>query len=129
MDIWYYDEPIQIHPHLEDVIWVCRNYCFSFRLFSDEDWKFLGDAYAQLPGYMGKGITPLTRNFPYWFGKETDDELAFNELWEGGYDEIHLSVSVEPGGLQVSGILRFDDWIAWTQAFEKLTASLPHYPG
>ena len=111
------------------MVWVCRNYCFNLREFSDEDWEVLVDAYAKSPGYLGYGATPSTQNLIHWFGKPTNDELAFNELWEGGNDEIHLNASLEPVGLQVAGILKFDDWIAWTEAFEKLTESLPHYPG
>ena len=127
MEDWFYDDALWQHPRFSSVVVTSRSYYFNFDLFTNADWKLLGDTYSLLPGYVGSGITPSTQNFPYWFGKEKSDDVDTDESWETEFsDAIYLTVSMEPGCLQVLATVELDDWIAWNEAFEKMTRSLPH---
>jgi len=45
---------------------------------------------------------------PYWFG--------FNE------DEKHISASVEPSGLQFSGLLDNSEWVIWVDKIKRIAS-------
>lgn len=121
MEEWYYDFLFDQHPSLENIVRVGRVYCFKFDEFSDDDWKTLTSCFSELPGWVGRGVTTLTQLIPYWFGKELED------IYGGTNNLIYLSASMEPTGLQVDGNIELDDWINWTEDFERRTMLLPHY--
>ena len=78
---------------------VDRVYRFAWHKFAKSDWEELGRVYARLPGWRGyvpirspgwRGLLGQAGAFPFWFGDDAH-----------GYP--HLTVSVEPPGLQVTG--------------------------
>ncbi len=81
-------------------------YRFEWSEFVAEDWTELGRPYESLPGWAGLS------DGPRWFNPD-DDVPPF------------LVVSVEPPGLQVTGVLPFSLWVRWDEAFR---AALPPLP-
>lgn len=60
----------------------------------------------QLPEFRESG-------HPTWFGRDGDEESGY------------LSLSFEPPGLQIAGVLRQEDWTRWEQAFAAEAHRLP----
>ena len=100
-----------------------RRPCRAVRAFFEEiyvlDWDriappemtLLGAAYTALPGWIGFD-PPAGQGMPRWFGHDEE---------RGPY----LTASVEPPGLQVSGLLERDLFAAWHRAFLAATTGLP----
>ena len=85
-------------PEERSLVEVERVYELAFDDFDESHWQALDRIYRTLPGsYRALQI-------PTWFG---DDEPK----------PPFLSASVEPPGLQVYGVLRHTDWLAWDVAF------------
>ena len=84
-----------------------RVYALRFSEFSDDDMKHLQETYEGLPSWAGIG----SHGCPCWFGRE---EVA-----------PYLVASVEPAGLQVSGILRPQEWLGWHEALLPKLSQLP----
>lgn len=80
---------------------------FRFSEFGEADWKRLQEAYELLPGWAGIG----SHGCPCWFSR--------------GEEAPYLVASVEPSGLQVSGVLRKQEWQSWREALE---AKLSRFP-
>lgn len=75
-------------------------YSLAFSQFTDKDWQNLSRLYRQLPQYLDDRALKL----PYWFGC---DEARAPYLW----------ASVEPGGLQVAGLLSQSQLDVWHERF------------
>jgi hypothetical protein len=84
-----------------------RVYALRFSEFNESDWKRLQETYEGLPGWAGTG----SHGCSCWFSSE---EVA-----------PYLVASVEPSGLQVSGVLRPQEWYSWHEA---LSAKLSQFP-
>ncbi len=121
---WFYDNRFDVHPQLEEVVCVDRVYCLPVLYYLDEEWEELGSIFQNLPGFLGRGITPLTYCLPFWFGYEVNDDDIFRFEDESG---IYLCASSEPSGLQISGNVRLEDWLEWTQRFEEQAGKLRHF--
>ena len=104
MGVAFYDnrDPLA-DPDTADVD---RVYCLDWDRFGPAEWATLDRIYPQLPGWVEY------RGVPFWFG--TDE-----------HDIPHLCASVEPTGLQVSGVLPATDWEAWEGRFGEAIAELP----
>jgi hypothetical protein len=83
-----------------------RVYRFAWHEFTQAHWDRLDAVYTKLPGWMG--YDPV----PRWFGK-------------GGRTSPHLTASVEPPGLQVTGLLPIAEFTEWHEAFMKAIADFP----
>jgi hypothetical protein len=107
---WYYDNGFELREGNPELVGFERVYCIRLHLFREEQWNELKNIYDELPG------TRYEKGVPYWFGI---DENTSPYLW----------VSVEPPGLQVSGVLPLNDWREWDEAFRKRVeaSSLPIY--
>ena len=103
----YYDNDASYLKAPEGHIAVERVYALRFSEFSEVDWKHLQETYEGLPGWAGIG----SHGCPCWFGRE---EAA-----------PYLVASVEPSGLQVSGVLRPQDWHCWHDALLTRLTQLP----
>ena len=104
---WFYDNNSQ-YP-TDSFAEIDRIYCLLFDSFTDENWQTLEGIYAALPGKRYQSVVP------YWYGLEESAS--------------HLSVSVEPVGLQAAGMLPRADWLSWDEAFRQLVenSDLPRY--
>ncbi|WP_160713451.1 hypothetical protein [Chitinophaga solisilvae] len=74
----------------------------------DEIWDKVPVIYQQLNGWIGfcpKG-EPGHEGLPYWF--------SFNE------QEKHISASVEPSGLQFTGLMDTNEWDIWVQKIKEV---------
>jgi hypothetical protein len=69
-------------------------------------WDRLGSIYERLPGWLG--YDPV----PWWFGND-------------GTRPPYLSASVEPPGLQVTGVLPAGEFARWHEAFMQALAEFP----
>jgi hypothetical protein len=98
------DEPTPADP--DRLLEVDRVYLLDWSAFTDADWAALGRAYERLPGWVTTG-----EGCPRWFGAR--DEPPY------------LIASVEPPGLQISGVLSSRAWTAWDEAFRALVGPLP----
>ena len=79
-------------------------YALDWDAFGEAEWERLGATYELLPG-------ALSDHPGRWFSARDDEK--------------HLSVSVEPPGLQVYGLCDAATFEAWHTAFESLTETLP----
>ena len=70
------------------------------------DWEKLGNVYRQLDGWLDDPMLPR------WYGQETDAR--------------YICASVEPGGLQICGVVEPELWTAWLTV---LCAKLTFAPG
>jgi hypothetical protein len=84
-----------------------RVYALRFSEFNESDWKRLQETYEGLSGWAGTG----SHGCSCWFGRE---EAA-----------PYLLASVEPSGLQVSGVLRSQDWSSWHEALSTRLSQFP----
>jgi hypothetical protein len=104
---WFYDNIGDNSISL--LVKIDRIYCFLFDSFDEEHWAVLSEIYAALPG------------------PRYQEQVSFRY----GQDEssVHLSVSVEPVGLQAAGLLTRPDWLNWDKTFCQLVenSSLPRY--
>jgi len=100
----YFDssEPFSV-PGVADLD---RVYRFAWHEFTENDWESLGTVYRALPGWAGNDPMPL------WFGHDMS-------MYP------HLTASVEPPGLQVTGLLPKKDFDAWHEEFMTLIRGLP----
>jgi len=75
-----------------------------------EVWDKVPLIYAQLDGWLGSGQGGELgeKGIPYWF--------SYKE------DEKHICASVEPGGLQFTGMMDAEEWEAWVKKI-KLVAT------
>lgn len=63
-------------------------------------------------------IDEVYQSMPYWLGYDNGPR------WEDG-NEIAVTASVEPGGLQIYGTMPDDIWMKWIKEFtDKLTEVL-----
>ena len=68
-------------------------------------------------------INRVYESMPYWKGYDDGPH------WEDG-DEIELTASVEPGGLQICGNMPDEIWQSWySELKEKLTNALEYEIG
>lgn len=104
---WFYDITWRVAPDDPDMVEVERVYCLDYTQFSLPEVARIHALYADLPGWQG-----WHDQQPYWFGYD-----------EG--DVPYLWASLEPPGLQVAGVLRQADWMAWDSAFQARAQSLP----
>lgn len=86
-----------------------RVYCLQFSQFTSEHWTKLQGIYETLPGWVGIG----THGCPCWFGTSTTVP--------------YLVASVEPSGLQVSGVLEPTLWTQWHSAFYPHVVEFPAF--
>lgn len=72
----------------------------------DEIWDKIPLIYSQLNGWLGygKGGDLGQKGIPYWF--------SYND------EEKHISASVEPGGLQFSGLMEDAEWQLWVKVIK-----------
>ena len=66
-----------------------------------EIWDKVLNIYSQMEGWMGDD-----QGLPYWF--------SFNE------DEKHICASVEPSGLQFTGLMNDEDWLKWIKKIKEI---------
>jgi hypothetical protein len=66
-----------------------------------EIWDKMPNIYSQLEGWMGD-----TQGLSYWF--------SFNE------EEKHICASVEPSGLQFTGLMDDEDWMDWVTKIKEI---------
>lgn len=85
---------------------VDRVYKIAFERFRDVEWAALDWIYQQLPEWKGYCDCPC------WFGTDTDATP-------------HLTASVEPPGLQVTGVLPAADFERWHEQFFAAIQTLP----
>ena len=74
-----------------------RIYQIDESAFTERDYEKLGEIYKGLPGFFGD-----RHGCPYWYGHD---------------DEFHLTVSFEPVGLQLTGLLEQNEFERWERAF------------
>lgn len=80
-------------------------YFLDWSRFSPASWAELSRVYASLPGWIG------ATDLPRWF---SSDERG-----------VHLSASVEPPGLQVSGLIERERFEPWSRTFMTASSGLP----
>jgi len=111
IDNWFYGK---VEPVGDNCVWIEGNYLIvTSRLTTVQDDALLA-IYKMLPGEYR---IHSEDGMPYWYG--------------AGRNNIpHLTASFEPGGIQIEGILREDDWIEWDTMFRRLVddAGLPRFP-
>lgn len=74
-------------------------------------WKKVAKLYEVMPGWMGFGTKEKgEEGIPYWF--------SFDE------EEKHILASVEPSGLQFSGLMKLDEWNHWKFEFKQKATEL-----
>ncbi|RBL91188.1 hypothetical protein [Chitinophaga flava] len=73
-----------------------------------EIWDKIPFIYTQLNGWLGfgEGGDLGEEGIPYWF--------SYNEK------EKHISASVEPGGLQFTGLMDDTDWQIWVKEIKHI---------
>jgi hypothetical protein len=103
----HYDNDASYLNAPDGYVAVERVYALRISEFNESDLKHLQEAYEGLPGWAGTG----SHGCSCWFGRE---EVA-----------PYLVASVEPSGLQVSGILRPQEWHSWHEA---LVTKLSQFP-
>jgi len=108
---FYDNAPCEYDKH--DRCFVDRIYCFAWDAFTEDNWKELGKAYELLPSWLGYGASGFAKDCPVWFGDFEDENSS------------HLSSSVEPPGLQVTGDVTDDELERWHTRFIELTQDLP----
>jgi hypothetical protein len=119
MGSWFIDTECMEINDGSGRISVDRLYCFKILEFTQEHWDKLGEIYRSLPSYLG------SKRGPHWFGEDDDnDYLNDEDSYEGLY---YLTASVENLGLQVYGVLKLEEWLAWTKVFDEKAVELPHY--
>lgn len=101
---------------------VDRVYRFAWDAFETRHWDDLDRVYERLPGWRGLVPIPvpgwrgriLGRKYtlPFWFG--TDVQTS-----------PHLTASVEPPGLQVTGLLPAAEFQRWHEQFLEAIAAFP----
>lgn len=69
-------------------------------------WKKMPKIYKQLPGWKGWSKDGI----PHWFGYD--------------HDEISVSASVEPSGLQLSGNLDAEVFQVWVDTFKQIATEV-----
>jgi hypothetical protein len=74
----------------------------------DEVWSKVQEMYSQLEGWMGDG-----HDLPYWFG--------FNQ------NQKHICASVEPSGLQFTGLMDDKEWEQWAAQVKELASKVLGY--
>lgn len=67
----------------------------------DEIWDKVPNIYRQMEGWLGDGPGQ-----PYWF--------SFDE------EEKHICASVEPSGLQFTGLMEDSDWVIWIKKIKEI---------
>jgi hypothetical protein len=93
-----FDEPGMAH--------VDRVYRLAWDEMTKEDWDRLESIYPSLPGWVGDEAGPR------WFGKDESQPP-------------HLTASVEPPGLQVTGVLPAAKFIEWHEQFMNAIRDFP----
>ena len=104
-----------VEPFTEDFVYIDGCYTiFTGRLSIEQD-RELFQIYPKLPGEFR--INPHD-GMPYWFG-DTQNDIR------------HLTVSFEPSGIVVSGVVSKRDWKLWDSTFRALVdeARIPRFPG
>lgn len=100
---------------------VDRVYRFAWQNFDDRTWEALDAVYRRLPGWRGhvaqkwpgwRRRLGRTYRLPFWFGSDTRSSP-------------HLTASVEPPGLQVTGRLSLSDFKRWHEQFMAEVAEFP----
>jgi hypothetical protein len=83
-----------------------RVYRFAWHEFTQNHWDKLDAIYKRLPGWIGYD------QVPWWFGKDESKSP-------------HLTASVEPPGLQVTGVLPAGQFASWHDAFMEAIRDFP----
>jgi len=80
-----------------------------------EVWDKIPLIYEKMEGWIGygDGKNKGERGIPYWF--------SFDE------DEKHILASVEPSGLQFSGLMTDEEWGEWSQRIKILASDILGY--
>jgi hypothetical protein len=110
-------------PFLEPgIAHVDRVYRLAWRDFDENKWAALDAVYRRLPGWCGYPVVKssgwrgwlgrMVEGPPFWFG--ADENAA-----------PHLTASVEPPGLQVTGQLSASDFEKWHEQFMAAIAEFP----
>jgi hypothetical protein len=101
---------------------VDRVHRLAWRDFDNRTWEALGDVYVRLPGWCGHP-TVKASGWRGWFGR-TEPGCPF---WFGTdvNSMPHLTASVEPPGLQVTGRLSVADFEKWHDQFLTAIAGFP----
>lgn len=110
---WFYENIFDVCESNPELILVDVVYCLDFKVFTPDHWKTLGEIYRGLPGWCGCDTTSAV-HLPSWFGSNEEESP-------------HLSASVEPSGLQISGTLGIDEWLNWDEEFKKQACVLPTF--
>ena len=103
----YYDNDASYLNAPVGYVAVERVYALRCSEFNEDDWNRLLETYQGLPCWAGTG----SHGCSCWFGSE---EVA-----------PYLVASVEPSGLQVSGVLHPQEWHSWHEA---LSTKLSQFP-
>ncbi len=75
-----------------------------------EIWDKVPHIYQQMDGWLGAGDgTNGQCGIPYWF--------SFNE------NEKHICASVEPSGLQFTGLMTDEEWNNWSVKIKRIASA------
>lgn len=73
-----------------------------------EIWNKIPFIYSQLNGWLGfgKGGDFGEEGMPYWFSYNKDDK--------------HINASMEPSGLQITGLMDDTEWQLWVKEIKRI---------
>jgi hypothetical protein len=119
MQLTYFDSS---DPFVEvGIANVDRVYRLAWHNFNETHWQALDGIYQRLPAWCGyvaqpyagwRGLLGRTYSMPFWFGSDIRVPP-------------HLTASVEPPGLQVTGKLPAADFERWHVEFLRVIAEFP----
>ena len=82
------------------IVKIDRVYKVDESMFTECDYDKLGEIYKELPGFIGDYF-----GCPYWYGLDY---------------EFYLTISFEPVGLQLTGLLYQNEFEDWERTFHTL---------
>lgn len=76
-----------------------------------EIWDKMPNIYAQLNGWLGfgKGDDNGENGIPYWFSYSQNEK--------------HVLASLEPGGLQFTGLMHAGEWFLWVTEIKRVATN------
>ncbi|MBQ5319144.1 MAG: hypothetical protein J6K17_08625 [Oscillospiraceae bacterium] len=80
-----------------------------------------------IPNELWNKVIDVFRSMPYWVEDEINKDCLF---WYDEEDCVELYCSVEPGGIQISGLMMYEIWRKWYPKLKnKLTEALGYEIG